>query len=221
MGLIVLLRHGQASFGAADYDNLSELGRRQSVTAGLALGRRGLRNPVITSGTLLRQRDTARIAGRAMAGEGHDTVEWPADPRWNEYDHVGMVEDHAAESGTAHPTDSETFQALLDRALALWVEADAPDGWRAFADGARAALDDLGRRLGPGRDAVVATSGGVIAAVCSRLLDLGAPGVVSLNRVVVNGSFTTIAIGSSGPSLISFNDHAHFTGPAATQRTYR
>jgi len=34
MGTLYLVRHGQASFGAADYDNLSELGHKQSARLG-------------------------------------------------------------------------------------------------------------------------------------------------------------------------------------------
>ena len=30
MGVLLLVRHGQASLGAADYDQLSELGHRQA-----------------------------------------------------------------------------------------------------------------------------------------------------------------------------------------------
>jgi broad specificity phosphatase PhoE len=42
MGTLYLVRHGQASFGADDYDQLSELGRRQSVRLGEYLARQGL-----------------------------------------------------------------------------------------------------------------------------------------------------------------------------------
>lgn len=35
MGTLYLVRHGQASFGADDYDQLSDLGRRQSVRLGV------------------------------------------------------------------------------------------------------------------------------------------------------------------------------------------
>jgi broad specificity phosphatase PhoE len=34
MASIYLIRHGQASFGAQDYDKLSELGRRQATLTG-------------------------------------------------------------------------------------------------------------------------------------------------------------------------------------------
>ena len=42
MGTLYLVRHGQASFGAADYDQLSELGRRQSVRLGEYFANKGL-----------------------------------------------------------------------------------------------------------------------------------------------------------------------------------
>ena len=64
MPTVTLLRHGQASFGAADYDNLSELGHRQARVAADTLAARGLRNPVVASGTLRRQRDTAAPVAR-------------------------------------------------------------------------------------------------------------------------------------------------------------
>ena len=42
MSTILLVRHGQASFGAADYDNLSPTGHEQSRVLGAALAARGI-----------------------------------------------------------------------------------------------------------------------------------------------------------------------------------
>ncbi len=61
MGDLYLVRHGQASFGAADYDNLSALGRRQSLRLGQYLRERygaGLRFDAVLTGTLRRQVQT-------------------------------------------------------------------------------------------------------------------------------------------------------------------
>jgi broad specificity phosphatase PhoE len=41
MGTLYLVRHGQASFGADDYDQLSDLGRAQAVRLGEYLARTG------------------------------------------------------------------------------------------------------------------------------------------------------------------------------------
>jgi broad specificity phosphatase PhoE len=54
---LVLLRHAQASFGAADYDVLSDLGHRQSLALGEALAMQGLRPDHLR-----------RIAGRISLG---------------------------------------------------------------------------------------------------------------------------------------------------------
>ena len=212
---ITLLRHGQASFGAADYDRLSELGRQQAALAADALEARGVRDPLIISGTLSRQRDTATIVADRLGADVPDV-----DGRWDEYDHLGLVQRFVAAAGEDPPPDTRAFQAVLDRALADWIEEDAADGWRAFAGGAVAALHDVGASL-DGRDAVVATSGGVIAAVCASVLRAPAGGVVALNRVVVNAGLTTFLVGGSGLNLLTFNDHTHLTGDRAAMRTYR
>lgn len=216
MPLITLVRHGQASFGAADYDHLSELGHRQSTLAGEVLAGRGLRDPLLCRGTLARQRDTLTRIAEAMGLPDDPQV----DAGWNEYDHVALAERHARAAGEVTPGDARGFQMVLDRALAEWIRTDDEEGWRAFADGARRALGELVDGL-DGRDAIVATSGGIIATIVTDLLGGGADTVVALNRVVVNAAFTTLLVGRQGVNLLAFNDHAHLTGPGAAMRTYR
>ncbi len=215
MPAVLLVRHGQASFGAADYDVLSDLGREQSAHVGAELGRRRLRTPVAASGTLRRQRDTAHIALRA-AGLASEIA---SDARWDEYDHLDLLRRYVPPD--AEPDgSSKGLQSLLDIALAAWVE-DPHGGWADFSRGALTALDDLAKGLGSGRDAVVFTSGGVVAAVCSSLLGLTAPGVVALNRVTANGAITKVVVGAGGTTLVSFNDHAHVEGEGRRLLTYR
>jgi broad specificity phosphatase PhoE len=199
---IYLLRHGQASFGTDDYDVLSERGAAQARVAGRELIRRGLRTPMIVSGTLLRQRDTAAIVADLFGVPLADS-----DPRWDEMPAHGLVEQRLG--GSAMGLTSAQFQLHLDVAMAAWIDDDT-DAWREFSGGAIAALEQLGRDVPKGGSAVVATSSGVIAAVCGRILGTGSAGVISLNRVSINSSITTIAASERGLSLISYNDHAHF-----------
>ena len=83
MPVVLLVRHGQASFGADDYDVLSELGREQSRVVGDELRRRALRDPVVVTGSLRRQKDTAAIA--------LPEIEARVDARWDEYDHLELL----------------------------------------------------------------------------------------------------------------------------------
>jgi broad specificity phosphatase PhoE len=206
--VVALVRHGQASFGAEDYDVLSEHGRHQAVLAGQELRRRGLRDPVLVHGTLRRQRDTAALA---LPG-----VRARVDARWDEYDHLGLLERYAP-AGAAPPASSREVQVLLDAALGSWVR-DPDGGFDAFAGGAADALADLVRDVPRGQDAVVVTSGGIVAALVAGLLGGGAEAVVALNRTAVNGAVTTLVAGGSGTSLLTFNEHAHLPREDVTYR---
>ncbi|HEU0101654.1 MAG TPA: histidine phosphatase family protein [Mycobacteriales bacterium] len=208
MPVVLLVRHGQASFGAADYDVLSEAGREQSAAVGRELARRQLRDPLLLCGTLRRQRDTALLLG--LGGEPE------VDARWDEYDHLGLIERYPS-GRQADVSSSQGMQVLLDDALATWV-ADRDGTFPAFQGGAAGALGEL---AGRGRDAVVVTSGGVVAALADSLLGLGGAGVVGLNRVAANCSVTKVVVGRSGASLVSYNEHAHFEGPDRRLLTYR
>jgi broad specificity phosphatase PhoE len=213
MPALYLLRHGQASFGAADYDRLSDLGRRQAQVAGAELARRGVRAPVVVSGTLARQRDTAEIAAAALGVEVTG-----ADPRWNEYEAHRAVDEYLGGPGATDGLTSAEFQRHLDVVITRWIE-DRTEFWSDFAGGAVAALGELAASLPPGSDAVVATSAGLTAALVGSMLGASAAGVVSLNRVSVNASITTIVAGSSGLSMVSFNDHAHLLGEPGLRTT--
>jgi broad specificity phosphatase PhoE len=214
MPIVLLVRHGQASFGGDDYDRLSELGREQAAATGRWLGARGLRRPVAVHGSLRRQRDTAVLA---LAAAGHD-VEPRVDARWDEYDHIDLVRRYAAAHDAEEPRSSREFQVLLDSALVAWVEHGDEGGWPAFTNRVGDALRELVAGLAQGQDAVVFTSAGVIAAACAGLLGTGAAGLVALNRVAVNGAVTKLAAGRSGLALLTFNEHSHLHGEHLTYR---
>ena len=58
METLYLVRHGQASFGADDYDQLSALGQRQSVRLGEYFKSKGVTFSAAMTGTLKRQTQT-------------------------------------------------------------------------------------------------------------------------------------------------------------------
>ena len=219
MGTLYLVRHGQASFGADDYDVLSDLGHEQASCVGEELRRRGLRDPLVVSGTLRRQRDTASL----LAGAAGWTVAEEADARLDEYDHLDLLERYPGEASAAPAGESGSrrVQRLLDGALRSWTAAGDADGWPAFSSGARGAVADLAAGLGSGRDAVVVSSAGVLAAVVASLLGAPADGVVALNRAAVNVGVTSVLAGESGLSLLTFNDHAHVAGDRRHLLSYR
>lgn len=205
MGLLLLVRHGQASFGASDYDVLSDLGVRQAQRAGQRL--RGQAGGVrrVVAGAMRRQQDTAR---HLLQAAGLD-LPVHTDERWNEYDVGDIVAQHLpAGRSAAQLTDSRAFQELLDEALVTWTSGrgDHAEPYAAFRARVAAALQDV--REGPGTTVVV-TSAGVLGAVAATLLGGGDPVWAAVTRVQVNAAFSKVVTGRSGSSLVSVNDHAH------------
>ncbi len=225
MPTVLLVRHGQASFGAADYDVLSDLGRRQAEIVAGSLAERDYRPARLVVGTLRRQRETA--AAFVALGAPEPATE----SRWDEYDLDDVLTHHSASSlrlesdGEGETTTNRGFQAALEPALAEWVahaeRSPAAQTWPQFAGAGSGALTDLAADLGPGETAVVVTSGGTIAGVVGTLLGAPSQTFASLNRVLVNASVTKLAIGSTGTNVVSFNDHSHLESVDRALVTYR
>lgn len=208
MSQILLVRHGQASWGAADYDVLSEVGERQAQVAGAALARRGPAPELVLHGVMKRQRETARILVEA-AGWSCPVTE---DLAWDEMDHHEVLERQPRTFEAEQPSARE-FQEWFERATDRWTSGDHDDDYAesfpAFTERVRAALDGLVHRLGPSGTAVVVTSGGPVARLTSDLIGGDARTHSMLAPVVLNASVTKIVVGRRGTTLVSFNDHSH------------
>ena len=221
MGLLLLVRHGQASFGAEDYDVLSENGVEQSRRLGEALAAQGFSPSVVLHGAMRRQRDTAQ----AMV----DAAGWEApletDQRWDEFAHLGVL---AAYSAGSDHTDGRSFQEQFELATQRWASAEHDDEYdetyAAFLERVRDGLGHATGLSGPGSSALVVTSGGAIAAACAALVVGNEdPAMLSpvwhrLNTVLANASVTRVLVGSSGPRLLTYNEHSYL-GPELV--TYR
>jgi broad specificity phosphatase PhoE len=208
MGVLILLRHGQASLGSANYDELSDLGREQARAAGHRLRAADLTIQQVACGTLVRQRDTA---SEVFAALGPQQPQVSIDPRLDEYDHVGVLAAHPAGISFESAKGAEANRAVqpaLEEAIARWAadgggQGEAHDD---FVGRSLAVVADLSRL--PGTTLAI-TSGGVIAVACARALGLPVDQWPKLARVLVNGSLTKFITGASGTNLSTFNDHAH------------
>ena len=88
MGNLYLVRHGQASFGAADYDNLSDLGVQQSVRLGEYFAQKGIPFDAVLTGSLRRHTQTWNGIAQG-AGLDHTPLVWPG---LNEYDSEAVIQ---------------------------------------------------------------------------------------------------------------------------------
>jgi broad specificity phosphatase PhoE len=209
MGVLLLVRHGQASLGTADYDKLSDLGRRQARLIGARLAGTDLAVDRVVSGALTRQRDTAQDV---LAALGRSGSQLQIDDRLDEYDHVGVMARHTTDvtfaTATASGDAGRALQSTLEEAIGRWISGEAgyAETHDAFIGRVMAAARDLAAASGV---TVAVTSGGVIAAYFVRTFGLPDERWPGLARLIVNASITKVITGHTGTNLVTFNDHAH------------
>lgn len=213
MGTLYLVRHGQASFGAADYDQLSELGARQCAALGQWLQARGRRFEGVLRGTLRRHAQSLEAIASTLPALPAAT-EWPG---LNEYDGQALV--RAAFDGQLPAVDDEAGYRqhfrLLRVGLTAWMEGRAqPAGmpsWPAFVAGVTEALDHV-RRQHSG-DVLLVSSGGPIATAVAQVLQAPPATVIDLNMRIRNSALTEFAFTPKRHMLVGFNAVPHLDHP--------
>lgn len=230
MGAIYLIRHGQASFAASDYDDLSPLGREQARVLGEALKQRKLQASHFVCGGMRRHAQTAADCLQSMSLD----VKWEIDHGWDEYDHnevlSGLDARYRSQSEIAsdllkHENPRRAFQELFERAMARWVDvayhSEYRESWPQFCLRVEAALERTSAKLGKSENALVFTSGGAISVVLRKLLGLGDTRTLLLSASLANASVTKLLVGARGLTLSTFNEHSHFEGDDKRLISYR
>jgi broad specificity phosphatase PhoE len=235
VSVLLLVRHGQASFGARNYDALSDLGHEQSRVLGKALADRGVVPDLIVRGAMRRHEETT--AG-VLEGLGAP-VSCQVDSSWDEFDFQHVVEVHkplyrnrtlmmADLARTLRP--KQAFQEVFEEATRRWTagenDGEYVESFPAFQARVVAALERCREVLASRRTVVVVSSGGPIAMAVATVLGAEASGLGggpstagqvaatwgALNRVAVNTAVTKVISGRRGLTLSTYNEHAHLEG---------
>jgi broad specificity phosphatase PhoE len=227
---VYLIRHGQASFGSADYDNLSDLGQEQARLLGQALRARLPAVHAAVTGTMTRQKQTARGCLDAM-GSGAVVSE---DAGFDEFDHDDLIARFRPRYANrlvlgaelaASLRPRQAFQEMFVEATARWTSGQYDheylETWPQFRARCSGALERFAGSLGSSRTALVFTSAGTITAVCQSLLAMPNEHAFRLNWTLVNCAVTKILVGSKGLHLSSLNEHGHFEADVKRLVTYR
>lgn len=224
MGTLLFIRHGQASFGADDYDQLSPLGQTQCRAVGRYLAERDMRPDVVLSGTLRRHAQSwqALAGGLAESLAPAQAQALPSPSIWrelDEYDSTALMAAMPPGEPLPPPQTADGFKAHfrhLRKALAAWIEGRiAPEGMPShdrFRDGIRQVLDHVAQNH-VGRIVVVVSSGGPISTVVSEVLGTPPSRMIDLNMRMRNSSITELVFNARGHQLVSFNAVPHLESP--------
>jgi len=220
MAAIYFIRHGQASATEDNYDRLSDLGHRQSRLLGDFLQAQGARFGAAVSGTLERQRDTARGVLSQLDG-GPDPDDLQIDPGLDESLVMTFIDRLLPELVTKDPgladdlrrirTDNRAFKRLFKAAMLGWMAGDLGDpDLETYAEFVGRVQGATRRLMTPGDEKVlVFTSGGPISTVMRWALDLAPEVALGLNWRMPNCSVSVFWANPPQLSLLSYNSVAH------------
>jgi len=223
VGSIYLIRHGQASFGADDYDVLSRNGIRQAQVLGTHLSRLGLGFDRCITGGLRRQQHTAQATLAQLAGDGLQVPEIEIDHAFDEFDAEAvirallpaMLEDEpgALDVMRNAAQNRGEFQRLFALIVTRWLGGSHdPQGlqsWLGFVAQAQAGLQRILQSAQTGERVAVFTSGGTITALLHLITQMPAQQAFELNWQIVNTSLNHLKFRGNDVTLASFNNHAH------------
>lgn len=217
MGTLYLVRHGQASFGADDYDQLSELGQRQCQALGQALAQRGLEPAAVLLGTLRRHQQSWQALAAGL-GSGAETIATQAWPGLNEYDSLALLQAIGGEPLPPHDSP-EGFKAhfrRLRQALTAWMAGEiTPHGMPRYLDFRAGVLQALSHAQSHhvGQAVLVVSSGGPISTAVAHVLGAGASAAIDLNMRLRNSSLTELVFSAKRMELLAFNTLPHLEAP--------
>lgn len=223
MGEFFFFRHGQGSFGTGNYDRLSERGALQARILGLQLATCHIHFDAVYTGSLERQRDTARQVREAYVEKGIFFPELLVDESWNEMDSNQvwesqiriMIQDEPRllDEIKMNPGNKKAFQKVFSRVMDRWVSGDF-DGpgdltWKGFQKQVLQGLNYLCGIAGPSGKIAVFSSGGPISVVVQAAIDLSGPKTLDLLWQLMNASITRFRWDGQRISLSGFNDITH------------
>ena len=220
---IYLVRHGQASFGARNYDVLSERGERQATVLGEYLQSCNIGLDHIVHGGLERQRVTAKN----MAAGLDSAPAIDINPAFCEYDATGlfkaylpaaMQEDtEIRAAGTDIFKDRNLFERAFQRVTRGWLQDEKHalgegklERWNEFTNRVQTGLESLVETVDRKAHVAVVTSGGPISVACMLALGLSAEKTIALNWTTYNASVTELRWSPGrSPRLMGYNNISH------------
>ncbi|AWV05208.1 histidine phosphatase family protein [Burkholderia sp. JP2-270] len=233
MRSLYLARHGQAAFGSDDYDRLTDVGVRQCARLGERLNSLLPQRPALAGGSHRRHLQSALACAEAWGPAL--AADCLVDAGFDEYDHTEILLRAAPQfpdlqALSAHVALQDdpprAFQRMFADAAARWAsgrfDGEYTQSWAAFANRCWATLTDLSARHDATWPVMAFTSGGVIGAICQRLLGIPDERIFDLIWSLYNGGLTRLLVDDDGHLQLGYlNCIAHLDTSDGRFLTYR
>lgn len=194
---LLMVRHGQASFGKANYDELSDRGHHQAYQLGLWLADHQHVFSHVRIGNMHRHRQTLDGISKAYAERGLSLPEHDTDADFNEFDHTSVFaafmqqQAHTDIVKAAAGGETRATGAMVYAALHAWANdslGELPESWETFGARARRAAERLHEL--PEGETLVVSSGGLISRIAQAALEVPDRRAVDLNISLRNSALS-------------------------------
>ncbi len=231
MGRIIVVRHGQASYGQPDYDRLSDLGVRQCEMLGRYWAGRGLCFDRVVVGPRRRHWQSHDAMAAAFRSASNGTgAGWPdpvEDPGLDEYQAFEVMDAFAPGHRDVVINSEEgrrRYFLLYRQTMRRWLRGEYPENdpnqniesWRKFRARVEPSVEALRQSLvngGGDRTILAVTSGGPMAAAAGYALGLDDLRTMEQSWMISNGSFSEFLVSRTAEedrfSMLSFNATPH------------
>ncbi len=216
MSEVYLVRHGQASFGANDYDQLSELGYKQAFWLGEYFKENEIQFSHVLQGKLKRHKQTSQGICEGLGHQPPTEVLAGLD----EFDFESLAKSYLKKDPSAKPEANaprSEFYRLLKKAMFAWMNNELPrheitETWPMFEQRVR---DVQQHMLALPKDSRILTvsSGGAISMFIALAMSMPGEQVINLNMQTKNTGFSRYFMGKDAFHLSSFNNAPHLETP--------
>jgi broad specificity phosphatase PhoE len=222
MSTLYMFRHGQASFGQENYDQLSSTGYRQARIVAKHLRAVGMSFDAVYTGEMDRQKQTFRTMADVFTDAGRVLPSPVAMADLNEYDSEGVWQKFLPLMARENPdldldeTDlvknPKAFQRVFARLVHQWISGayGLPDveSWTMFRTRIDKALKTIMQQEGSGKDVMVFSSAGPIAVAVQLATGMPDDRCIGISWQVMNASLTRFRYNLQEMTLVGFNDVA-------------
>jgi len=229
MSRLILVRHAQASFGSADYDQLSPVGEEQARRLGAHWAAQEMVFDQVFVGPRRRHQRTAEFVGAALAKRG---LRWPEAVSLPELDEYAGLEVFRASlpqlvkngfdpatlaAGVHHPPAASStellkvFQGIMTRWVRGELSVPGVETWKEFRIRARRGLEKMLDGTAHGRQIAVFTSTGPVAAALDLSFNLDDERMLEMSWQLRNTAVSEFVFSTPRFSLNIFNALPHLT----------
>jgi broad specificity phosphatase PhoE len=223
MSEIFMIRHGQASFGQDNYDQLSAVGVRQAKIVARYLSKVSKPFDAVYSGKMKRQLNTGEELIACYRDIRVAVPEIMPSSYFNEYDSLtvweslipGIIQENPSLSKDLEQvfTEKKSFQKLFEQVMDRWISGayDLPGSpkWSDFKKRVRQGLKDIMKRHSTKMQLAIFTSGGPISVAIQLALGISDKKTMEISWQIMNASITRFKYNDRQIALSGFNDIAH------------